>query len=135
MSAGSIKQEADLQDIYYAPNVHVRLLSLGELEGEGWDIHLKNGGMELWDWYGDLFAVVSNVSNVYPMELRVVALGAEIAAWTRNGMCMEPTHQEIVERLDAIAMAATARGGMGSEVPLISGTASWAICLSRQLWR
>ncbi|SRR5258706_3155802 len=120
MSASGVKHAADLEGIYYTPNIHVQLLSLGKLEGQGWDIRLKNGGMELQDWYGDLFAIVSKANNVYLMELRVMAPGAEIAAWMGDGWCVEPTHQEIVEHLNVIVIAATARGGMGSEASLMT---------------
>jgi hypothetical protein len=61
--------------IWMAPGVHVRLLSLRKLEGQGWDICLKDGRMELRDREGDVFAVVSRVNNVYPMELKVKTQG------------------------------------------------------------
>lgn len=53
---------------------------------------------------------VSKVNNVYPIELKVVALSADMAAWMDDGERVEPTHQEIVERLAGIAMPAMARG-------------------------
>ena len=34
-STGGVEREADLEDVYYAPEVHVRLLSFGKLEGQG----------------------------------------------------------------------------------------------------
>ena len=80
-SASSIKNKADLEDVYYAPDVHVQLLSLGKLEGQGWDICLKDGGMELWDQDGDLFAVISKVNNIYLMELTIMTPSAGIVAW------------------------------------------------------
>ena len=76
--------------------------------------------MELRDRFGDLFTVVSKVNNVYPMELKVMAPCAEMAGWMGDGGRTEPTYQEIVERLDGIAMAATARGGKGSEATLMT---------------
>ena len=47
MSDNGREQEADLRGVYYAPEVHARLVSLGELEGQGWDVRLCNGRMEL----------------------------------------------------------------------------------------
>ena len=49
MSANSLGQEADIQDVYYAPEVHVQLVSLGKVEGQGWDAYLCDGTMEPWD--------------------------------------------------------------------------------------
>jgi len=34
-SVNGLEREADLEDVYYAPGVHVRLLSLGKLESQG----------------------------------------------------------------------------------------------------
>jgi len=34
-SANSLGREADIQDVYYAPEVHARLVSLANLEGQG----------------------------------------------------------------------------------------------------
>jgi hypothetical protein len=39
-SANGLEREAELEDVYYTPAVHVQLVSLGKLEGQGWDIHL-----------------------------------------------------------------------------------------------
>ena len=119
-SGSGIECEADLQDVYYAPDVHVRLLPLGKLEGQGWDICLKDGGMEIQDRDGDLFAVVSKVKSVYPMELTVMTPSAGIVAWMNDGVHGEPTHQYIVGRLDSVTMAATAKGVKGSEATLMT---------------
>ena len=59
------------------------------------------------DQCGDLFAVGSKVNNVYPMEL--IAPGLVITAWMNDGGSKEPTHQEIVVRLDEFAMVTMAR--------------------------
>ena len=37
-SANSLGREVGIQDVYYAPEVHARLVSLGRLEGQGWDV-------------------------------------------------------------------------------------------------
>ena len=54
---------ADLRDVYYAPGVRVWLVSLGKLEGQGWDVRLCNGGKELRNRDGDLFANIEKVNN------------------------------------------------------------------------
>ena len=87
-------------------------MSLGKLEGQGWDSCLKDGG--------DLFAIVSKVKNVYPVELKVIAPSAKMAAWMDDMRRMEPTCQDIVECLDVIVMAATVKGGEGSEATLMT---------------
>src|SRR5258706_11347605 len=38
VSVGGVEREADLEDMYYIPDVHVRLLSMGKLESQGWVI-------------------------------------------------------------------------------------------------
>ena len=63
-SANGTEHEVDLDDVYLLPRVHVRLLSLGKLKGQEWNIHLKDGGMGLRDREADVFAVVSRVDNV-----------------------------------------------------------------------
>ena len=41
--------ERGVEDVHYSPGVHARLVSLGKLEGQGWDVRLRDGGMELRD--------------------------------------------------------------------------------------
>jgi hypothetical protein len=118
--ASGIKCKADLEDVYYAPDMHVQLLSLGKLKGQGWDICLKDGGMELCNRDGDLFAVVSKVNNVNLMELSVMTPSARIVAWMDDGVQGELTHQDIVGHLNSFAMAATVRGGKGSVATLMT---------------
>ena len=108
----------DLEDVYFALGIHVWLLSLGKLESQGWGIRLRTGGMELWDREGVMFAIVAKVNNVYPMELKVKAPG--FAAWVDNGGCADPTHRDIIERLEGVAMAATAKGAKSSEATLMT---------------
>ena len=117
-SANGIEREVDLDDVYFAPGVHVRLLSLGKLEGQGWDIRLRDGGMELRDREGDVFTIVSRVNNVYPMKLKVKTPG--LAAWMDTSEGADPTHQELVERLEKVVMIATAKGGKGTEATLMT---------------
>jgi hypothetical protein len=73
-------------------------VSLGKLENQGWDICLCDGGMELQNRDGKLFANIERVNNVYPMALRVVPPKAGLAAWTNFGGGVDPTH-ELVDRL------------------------------------
>ena len=46
---------------------------LGKLESQEWVVRLMDGGMELWDQHGDLFAIVSKVN-----KLIVVAPGSDL---------------------------------------------------------
>ena len=104
--SGTDNCKADLEEVFYIPDIHVRLLSLGKLESQGWGICLKDSRMELRDQHGDLFAVGSKVNNIYPMEL--IALGLVITAWMNDRGSKEPTHQEIVMHLDEFAMVTMA---------------------------
>ena len=96
------------RDVYYAPGVHVRLVSLGKLEGQRWDVRLCDGGVELRNRDGDLFADVENVNNVYLVGLNVISPTTALAACTMDGDDAEPTHDELVKRLDKVAIVATA---------------------------
>lgn len=69
-------------------------------EGHGWDICDKDSSIELRDRHRDLFTIVSKVNNIYPVELKAIALRAEMAAWMDDRWHMELTHQDIVECLD-----------------------------------
>ena len=67
--ANGLEREADLQHVYYALGVHVRFMSLGKPEGQGWDVRLRlcDGGMELQNRDGGLFTNVAKVNKVYPV--------------------------------------------------------------------
>ena len=75
---------------------------LHQAVGCSWGIRLKDGSMEVRDWRGDLFTVVSKVNNVYLVELAVIAPGSVIAAWMNDRGSKELTHQEIVARFDSL---------------------------------
>jgi len=90
-SVNGLEREADLEDVYYAPGAHVRLVSLGKLESQGWGICLRNGGMELKNRDGDVFTNVEKVNNVYPVELNVIIPKVGLAAWTDVGKHAELT--------------------------------------------
>ena len=76
--------------------------------------------MELRDWCGDLFTVVSKVNNIYLMELTIIAPGSVITVWMNDRGSKELTHQEIDAHLNEFAMVAAAKGGKGSEVSLLT---------------
>jgi len=114
------EREVDLEDVYYAPRVHVRLLSMGKLEDQGWDVHLHKGGMELRDRNGGLFADIAKMNKVYPVELRLVASGAGLAGWMTDSGEGESTYQELLGRLGKVAMTATVRRGSGPKASLLT---------------
>jgi hypothetical protein len=80
--------------------------------------------MELRNRDGDLFAQAERVNNLYPMALQVVLPKAGLAAWTDVGTGVDPTHEELVKRLEKVALSATAKGGDGMEALL-----PWHRCL------
>ena len=107
-----------LEDVYYTPGIQVRLVSLGKLEGQGWDICLQDSGMVLRNLAGDIFADIEKVHNVYPVELRAIPQRTALVAWTDDHR--EPTYPELVERLLKVAVTAMARGGNRMEATLMT---------------
>ena len=99
-SANGLERESDRQDVYYAPGAHARLVSLGKLEGQGWDVRLCEGGMEPRNWDGDPFTKVNVGPNMIPLR-------TALAACATDGNNAEPTHDVLVEHLDGVAMVAT----------------------------
>ena len=79
--------------------------------------------MELRNRDGDLFANVAKV-NVYPVGLNVIPPRTALAACTTDGDDTEPTHDELVEPLDKVAMVAamvtTAKGADGIRATLLT---------------
>ena len=47
--ANGLGRETYIQDVYYALEVHARLVSLGKIEGREWRVRLCDGTMELRD--------------------------------------------------------------------------------------
>jgi hypothetical protein len=119
-SVKGVDRKVDLEDVYYVPGVHVRLLSLGKLVGQGWEVRITDGGMELKDRSGELFAVMKKTNNVYPVKLMVLMPSHGLAAWMGEEACMEPTYQDIIQRLDGVSMLMTAKGGKGSDTSLLT---------------
>ena len=62
-SANGLERESDLQDVYYAPGAHARLVSLGKLEGQGYDVRLCDGEMEPRNRDRDPFTNVAKVND------------------------------------------------------------------------
>ena len=76
--------------------------------------------MELRDRDGDLFTHIAVVNDVYPVRLTVIPPNAALAAWTIKGDEEVPTHEELVERLEKVAMVATAKGADGTRATLMT---------------
>ena len=68
-----------------------------------------DGGMELRNRDGDLFANVAKVNNVYPVGLNVIPPRTALVACRTDGDDTEPTHDELVERLDKVAIKGSRR--------------------------
>ena len=119
-SANGQEREAELQDVYYAPGIHARLVSLGKLQRQGWAIRLLDGGMELTDRDGELFATIEMVNNVFPIKFNIIRPRPVLAAWTMAVNGTGPTHDELVERLGNVAMIASARGAEGEKASLLT---------------
>ena len=119
-SVNGLERQQELEDVYYAPGVHVRLVSLGKLKGQGWGISLQEGRMELQGQEGDMFASVEKVNNVYPMEASVIPPWSVLAAWTDEDKQVEMTHDELIQHLEMVALAAMARGGNGMAASLMT---------------
>ena len=119
MVASANGPERDVDDVYYSPGVHARLASLGKPGGQGWDVSLKNGEMELRNLDGDLFAEIGKVNNMYPVKFNVIPPRAALAAWTMEGGEEETTH-ELVGRLGKVTMVAMVKGADGKKATLIT---------------
>ena len=117
-SVNGLERQGTLEDVYYTPGVQARLISLGKLQKQGWDIRIREDGMVLRDRAGDVFADIDMVNNVFPTKLRIVSPGNALVAWTSE--YRERTIPELVQHLQKVAMAATARGGESTEATLMT---------------
>ena len=107
-----------MEDMYYTPGIQVQLVSLGKLEGQGWDIRLRDSGMVLRNPAGDVFVDIKKVHNVYLVELRAIPQRTALVAWMDNHR--ELTYPELVECLLKVAMTVMARGENGMEATLMT---------------
>ncbi len=71
--------------------------------------------MELRGQEGDVFAIDRKLNNVYSIELKVMT-----PRLADNSGRTEPTHQELMERLEVIIMTAAAKGGTGTKAALMT---------------
>ena len=115
-SVNGMEWQGTLEDVYYTPGVHVRFLSLGKLESQGWVIRLRKDGMLLRDRGGDVNDI-DKVNNVYPTEPRIVPTRKVLAVWM--GDYREMTVPELVQYLQKVMTKATARGN-GAKVTLMT---------------
>ena len=130
-SVNGLECQQELEDVYYAPGVHVWLVSLGKLEGQGWGVSLREGRMELRGQEGDMFASVEKVNNVYLMEASVIPPRSMLAAWTDEDKQVEMTHNELIQHLETVVLAAMSRGGNGMAASLMT----WHQCLGHTLFK
>lgn len=99
----------EITEVLYAPAMSARLLSLGKLQDQGWNIRLGKDGMKVCDSQGMLIAEVEKRSGVYPLCVQAVP-GTRMANYPELGR--DPTTTELVHWLqDAnVAFVATADG-------------------------
>ena len=83
-SANGSEQHTDLQDVYYALEIHARLVSLRKLKRQGWDISLRDNKMELHDRDGDLFTEIAARNDVYLARLSIIPPKTALATWMTN---------------------------------------------------
>ena len=110
----------DIEDVYYAPKVHVCLLLLGKLEGQGRGIHLKQGGMELTDGSGGVLINIAKVNNVYPVSPMVVPPQSRIAVWA-----MEVTEDPLRSAPRGYCSQCNGKGEMGEGVAYDLASLAW----------
>jgi hypothetical protein len=67
-----------------------------------------------------MFTHIAVVNDVYPVRLTVIPPNTALAAWTIEGDEEVPTHEELVERLEQVAMVATAKGADGTRATLMT---------------
>ena len=117
-SVNGLEWQGTLEDVYYTPGVHSRLISLGKLQKQGWDIRIREDGMVLRDRARNVFADINMVNNVFLTKLRIVSPRNALVAWTSE--YRERTILELVQHLQKVAMATTTRGGESIEGTLMT---------------
>ena len=63
---------SELQNVYYIPNMHHRLLSVGKLFAQGWVPRLSRNGFALYDMQDRLVACPTSKNGVYPTTLKTI---------------------------------------------------------------
>jgi transposase InsO family protein len=58
--------------VYYIPDIHTRLISVGKLYSQGWEPRLNRNGFALYDAKGRLVLQVPMKNEVYPVNLQTV---------------------------------------------------------------
>jgi len=105
--ANGLEREEDLQDTCYAPGVHAPIVSLGKLGAkDGTSAHARAG------WSCEIgMGTCSPMNNVYPVVLRVLPPKSGLAAWPHAGEGADPTHEELVECRQKVALVRQQKGG------------------------
>src|SRR5258706_5719515 len=62
----------ELQNVYYVPNIHHRLISVGKLFTQGWEPRLSRNGFALYDTQDRLIARATSKNGVYPTTLKTI---------------------------------------------------------------
>ena len=109
-----------LQDMYYTPGIHVRLVSFGKLLHQGWTVHCSKTNIELHTEEGSLFTNIEMANNVYPIRLNIAHLQPALATWTVEGFKAELALDELAERLGRVVMVAMAKGPNGKRALLLT---------------
>ncbi len=66
------EMNSELQNVYYVPNIHHQLISIGKLFTQGWEPHLSNNGFALYDTQHQLIARATSKNGVYPTMLKTI---------------------------------------------------------------
>ena len=104
--SNDLERETDLGDVLYAPRVHMRLESMGMLEGQGGGIRLRNGA-EGSGW-GPIRR--HREGKQWPSgDAQGCPPKVGLAMWTDVGEDGEPTHQDLIRCLEGINLASATR--------------------------
>lgn len=67
-----------------------------------------------------MFASIEKVNNIYLMEASIIPPQSVLAAWTDEDKQVEMTHNELIQHLETVMLAAMARGGNGMALLLMT---------------
>jgi transposase InsO family protein len=100
LRAGSRYNDQDvfieLRDVYWVPNLHTRLLSIGKLADAGYEVTFTRNGCRLIGADGRVIAEITAIDRIYPLRLR--AIHPEVAALTVEVELAEVSDDELAER-------------------------------------